>query len=121
MPKKDKNEALKDMPKTRKGKKLVTLDETNVDGRQKYSEVKVALPLHDADIELIMPNGETVTAQWRVEGPSLDIQFSKRQAVHNWKGDGMKPAAKQSKGNGHVRKANQLMIPLTDKVLEKKS
>jgi hypothetical protein len=62
---------------------------------------------------VVLPDGHTVTLQYRREGPSLGILFDKPQEVHCWNNEciGMDPAPSVNR-RLHVRLADQLMIPL---------
>ena len=86
------------------------------------SDLAVQLPKHDTDITVTFPGGQSVTLQWRVEGPSLDICLEQDETVICWKGDAMEPApvdphhrtsVQGPSGKAqHVRKAAQLCLPL---------
>lgn len=81
------------------------------------SDVSVYLEEHDTDINVVLPNGSTVSLQFRMSEdeesyPTLDVLLPEHMHVHNWRGEGMKPA-KTPKGQGkEVHDADQLMIPL---------
>ena len=71
----------------------------------------VKLQKHDSDIHVMLPNGDIIDIQWRIESPSIDIIFPKPVAVNNWEGEDMKPAPSVNR-QSHVRLADQLCIPL---------
>ena len=77
------------------------------------SDVSIDIPDHDTDIHLKLPNGESITLQFRPEGNTVDICLPKNMQVHNWQGSDMKPAPKQ-RGNKleHIRNADQLCVQL---------
>ena len=78
-----------------------------------YDHNTIQLPENDADIELKFPNGKTMTLQWRVESPSIDVLLPETLPVSNWIGTDMKPAPKFGK-HAEVRNADQLMLPLPE-------
>lgn len=83
----------------------------------KFKTIKVEMPLHDCDVEVIFPGGKTVTIQARPSNAdvnyngSLDIILPDDQHVTNWQGDDMTPA-KGVKGEPHTRIAKQLVTDL---------
>ena len=84
------------------------------------SEVEIKLPVHDTEVLLILPNGEEIICQFRIEGPSIDFCLPEDMPVHNYKGDDLEPAlADDPMGNRHIRRAKQLCIPLSKKVLKR--
>lgn len=38
-----------------------------------FGTVEVTMPQHECDIYLVMPNGDQITLQYRLEAPSLDV------------------------------------------------
>jgi len=75
---------------------------------------RIILQNRDRDIDVVLPDGNSVVLQYRREGPSLDILFDAPQAVHNLnnnKVDSMSPAPTLNHKR-HVHLADQLMIPL---------
>lgn len=72
----------------------------------------VTIPNHDYDLTLVLPSGEKITLEFRVEGtfPSLDVCFEKQRSVINW-GRNMVPAPQCGK---HVNERDvfQLWIGL---------
>ncbi len=92
-----------------KPKRLESPDAPNY----KASEVKVQLPDHDADVMLVLPNGEKIALQWRIELCSLDVcmEEGKNYPVTNWKGHNMEPSPTVQSFN-HIRLAGQLVIDI---------
>ena len=82
----------------------------------RFAEAEVSVPDVDTDIRLVLPSGEKMTLQYRVEGdyPSLDICFDRERETHNWARDmGAAPAVRQGrKLVQHVRKVLQLCLLL---------
>jgi len=88
----------------------------------RHGTVAIQLAAHDADIDVILPNGQKFVLQWRVEAPSLDVCLPFNTTVCNWKGIDMKSAppairGKNSKGTAHIREAGQLVIEFPEQVL----
>ena len=97
-----------------------------------YGEVDIELGDHDADIALVLPNGDKVTLQYRVEAPSIDVCLDTAASVTCWQGDDMDPAPKMTAhpdnpfakklealyAQGHIRYAKQLVIDLDPSQLE---
>ena len=86
-----------------------------------HDQITVNIPAHDADIELILPNGKKAVLQWRVEDVSLDICLPEdKMLVTCWEGNDMDPAKpylpdttpeeKQFFQDGHVRLCGQLVV-----------
>jgi hypothetical protein len=101
----------------------------------KYEAMKIQLDNFDNDVDLVLPNGEVISLQFRCEAPTLDIVLPEDLAVTNWEGDDMSPALpfhpKNDTGavinaddfnfneDGHIRVAKQLCIGLNPEYLEK--
>lgn len=83
-----------------------------------YSDVRVQLAPNDTDVIVKFPNGKEVNLQFRVEGPSIDINLPENLYVYNWLGSDMKPAKKAPKSGQEVRMADQLCIPLMPDYLD---
>jgi hypothetical protein len=79
-------------------------------GHYHSGEVEITLPLHDTDVNLVLPNGDTIALQYRVEGPSIDVVLPYDTSVTNWKGEDMEDAPKC--GKECIRLAKQLVIDL---------
>jgi len=75
---------------------------------------RICLQNRDRDIDIVLPDGQTITLQYRTEEPSLDVVFMQRQVVNCWANDTapMSPAP-GVRGKPHIRLADQLVIPLT--------
>lgn len=105
-----------------KNKLQVKKIETKRIGHNTYSEMSVQLATHDTDINVLLPNGEQVILQFRVESPSLDIILPGDLPVTNWSGDDMQPAkALRYKGMhmwAHIRKAKQLVVSFNEDILK---
>jgi hypothetical protein len=94
-------------------------------------EVTIELSDHDADITLVLPNGDKVQLQYRVEAPSIDVCLDTATSVTCWQGDDMDPAPKMAANpdhpnakkldalyaQGHIRCANQVVIDLNPAIL----
>ena len=50
----------------------------------KSSAQTIRVPNHDHDITLVLPCGEQITLQYRVESPSLDLCFSRPTGITVW-------------------------------------
>ncbi len=75
-----------------------------------YIEGTLALPSHDADLNIVFPGGQRAVLQWRVDTPSLDLCFDQPVDVFNDAED-MRPAdagPRRAQCVGVV----QLVIPL---------
>ncbi len=68
---------------------------------------------HDTDINLKLPDGNTISIQYRPESNTLDICLENSCLVHNW-GPGMSAAPKEKGAGSHVRKAEQICIDLDE-------
>ena len=88
--------------------------------RYKFTKKEIKIKPHDTDLEITLPNEDTVLIQFRPEGGTMDINFTKPTTVHNWMVD-MKPAPmeKFKPPHAHIRRAIQLCVDLGD-ALEKK-
>ncbi len=65
------------------------------------------------DVEVKLPAGRIITLQYRnYEEPCIDIILDQQHDVYNFANESMDPA--QAVGEPHVRKADQLCIPLND-------
>ena len=105
-----------------KNKLQVKKVETKRSGHHTYSEMSVQLAAHDTDINVLLPNGERVILQFRVESPSLDIILPGDLPVANWEGDDMQ-AAKPFPGyrrnkSAHILKTKQMVVNLPESVLD---
>lgn len=66
----------------------------------------------EADIHLMLPGGQVIQLQYRLESPSIDICLPDECCVTNWQGDDMEPAVARSSINPHIRQAKQLVVDL---------
>jgi hypothetical protein len=81
-----------------------------LDQDYRFTEHKVALPRHDADVTLTLPNKDEILLQWRVDGPTLDVCLPKPDHVVNcWYGHDLAPSP-PVQGFAHVRQCGQLCI-----------
>ena len=79
------------------------------------------LPPEDTDISLVLPNGQIIELQWRVESPCLDVCLP--EATHPvtcWEGGDLEPAKTDPRHPqmDHVRCCGQLAIAFGDEVLD---
>jgi len=72
---------------------------------------RIELGHKETDIDLILPRGQLVQLQYRLESPSIDVCLPTECGVVNWQGDDMEPADVVDK-QGHIRNAKQLVIDL---------
>lgn len=72
---------------------------------------RIELGHEDTDIDLVLPNGQVIKLQYRLENPSIDICLPTECGVTNWKGNDMEPA-KMIQHCPHYRYAKQLVIDL---------
>jgi hypothetical protein len=87
--------------------------------RYTFTTATLQLPRHECDVDLVLPNGQVISLQYRLEGPSLDVVLPEDTYVTNWQGDDMDPAfpAKEFP-DGHVRIAKQLVIDIDPEWVE---
>lgn len=86
----------------------------------KFKTIRVELPKHDADVEIVFPGGKIVLVQARPSNAdegyngSLDICLPDNTLVSNWHGDHMEsaPPASDNPLGSHERIAKQLVIEL---------
>jgi hypothetical protein len=89
-----------------------------------FSEVEIQLPKHDADVILVLPNGEKIQVQFRAcdEHPSIDICLPYDTSVTNWKGDDMEDAppinGHDDPNCQHIRVVKQLVIALKEESVQ---
>lgn len=73
----------------------------------KFTERRIKMPKHDADVVLVFPGGQELLIQARPSNAdgdypgSLDIVLPDDQAVTNWKGDDMANAPQVRGGRAH--------------------
>ncbi len=80
-----------------------------------YKQHRIQLGHCETDVDLVLPNGQVISLQYRLEAPSIDVCLPEDLAVTNWTGDDMEPAPEAgplSAGFAHVRLAKQLVIDL---------
>lgn len=94
---------------------LVTHESTNMIDQYAISDVAIAIPANDTDIDLQLPDGSSILIQFRPESNTVDVCLPQNMRVINWIGNQMKPAPKI--GLGHVRNCGQLCIALPDNCL----
>ena len=78
-------------------------------------QIKVNLPQdQETDVVLVLPNGQEITLQYRLEQPSIDVCLPEDLYVTNWQGDDMEPAPAidDDPERSHERLAKQLCIGL---------
>ncbi len=75
------------------------------------SSNKIKLGHKETDVNLVLPNGQVIQIQYRLEGPSIDVCLPTECCVTNWQGDDMEPAPAYKKEDC-VRLAKQLVIEL---------
>jgi hypothetical protein len=93
---------------------LIATEKTETIGDHKFTEVTVKLPQHETDVTLVMPNGQEVAIQIRLEGPTLDLCIDPNEMAldcTNWIGDSMQPAP-SIHDDQHVRQIHQICIGL---------
>jgi len=74
---------------------------------------RIELGRTETDIDVVLPNGQVIELQYRLESPSIDVCLPTECRVTNWKGDDMEPAGTNGRGHKHhVRDAKQLVIDL---------
>lgn len=88
--------------------------------RYRSGEIVVQVPDCDFDIICVMPNGQNLELQFRVEGCSLDVCLPSKAVVNCWKDDHLTPA------KPHVKQPNCLHVKqtcfcLNPKMFEEKS
>lgn len=85
---------------------------TQVSGDRRHGTVRVELPQdHEADVILVMPGGQEITLQYRLESPSIDICLPQPLLVTNWK-DGDLTPAQTDKKHPNMLKVQQTCIDL---------
>lgn len=74
----------------------------------------VTIPdVDEFDVEVKLPAGRMITLQYRnYEDPCVDIILDRQHIVYNFANESMDPA--KAAGGAHIRKADQLCIPLND-------
>jgi len=72
---------------------------------------RIQLGPGEMNVDLILPRGQLIQLQYRLESPSIDVCLPTECGVTNWEGDDMKPAKVVGKLK-HVRNAKQLVIDL---------
>lgn len=77
----------------------------------------IQLGQKEADITLVLPNGQEIELQYRLECPSIDVCLPEATSVTNWIGEDMEPAPAHD-GQEHVRKAIQLVIDINPEFVE---
>ena len=75
---------------------------------------RIELGPGEMNVDLILPRGQLIQLQYRLESPSIDVCLPTECGVVNWKGDDMEPADVVDK-KGHIRNAKQLVIDLNPK------
>jgi len=78
-------------------------------------EITINLPQYqETDVILVLPNGQKIALQYRLEMPSIDVCLPENLYVTNWKGDDMEPAPTldDNPERSHERLAKQLCIGL---------
>ena len=72
--------------------------------KHKFSEKQVEMPNNDNDVIVVLPTGERITLQYRVEYMSLDIIFPKENGSNCtvWSDSDMTPAKLDKRGDGKV-------------------
>ncbi len=74
---------------------------------------RIELGHEETDIDIVLPQGQVIQLQYRLEAPSLDVCLPEATSVTNWIGDDMKPAPLNGRErNSHVHKAQQLVIDI---------
>lgn len=68
----------------------------------KSSAQTIKLPNNDHDITLVLPCGERITLQYRVESPSLDLCFSRPTGITVWEDGDLTPARLNRNGDGVI-------------------
>ena len=77
---------------------------------------RIELGRKETDIDIVLPNGQVIKLQYRLESPSIDVCLPTECRVTNWKGDDMEPAGPSQGGHKyHVRDAKQLVIDFPPK------
>lgn len=94
----------------KKKDRLVVVESTVTRSTYTSSSVVINVPKHDTDVELVMPDGNCVSIQLRVESDTMDICFRDKYPAYNW-GEHMSPA-KTISGEKHLHLVNQLCIDL---------
>jgi len=75
------------------------------------------ISVHDeTDIDIILPNGQVIQLQYRLEAPSIDVCLPEPTSVTNWIGDDMEPAPLA--GQPHVHLAQQLVIDINPEFVD---
>ena len=72
---------------------------------------RIELGPGEMNVDLILPRGQLIQLQYRLESPSIDVCLPTECGVTNWEGDDMEPAKVVGKLE-HVRNAKQLVIDL---------
>lgn len=79
----------------------------------------IQLGQREADITLVLPNGQLIELQYRLLSPSIDICLPEPTSVTNWTGEDMEPAPLAGLcTKPHVHKAQQLVIDINPKFVE---
>ena len=72
---------------------------------------RIQLGHEETDVDVVLPNGEIIQLQYRLETPSIDVCLPTECTVTNWEGDDME-AAPTCHDTSHVHYAKQLVIDL---------
>jgi len=90
--------------------------------KYKFQEHRIELKDHDTDIRIVLPSGEQLIVQCRVEGPSIDLcmgdPLSKPEKTWSatcWIGPDMKPAPPGHNSYHHIRKVNQICLIMSER------
>lgn len=77
---------------------------------------RIELGHEETDIDVVLPNGQIIQLQYRLEAPSIDVCLPEVTSVTNWIGDDMEPAPLH--GKPHIHMAQQLVIDLNPKFID---
>lgn len=80
---------------------------------------QIELGHEETDINIVLPQGQIIQLQYRLESPSIDVCLPEPTSVTNWIGDDMEPAPlAKRKTRSHVHEAQQLMIDINPKFVD---
>ena len=73
----------------------------------------IELGHEETDVDIVLPNGQIIQLQYRLDSPSIDVWLPEATQVTNWIGDDMEPAPLFGTGaRPHVHQAQQLVIDI---------
>ena len=80
---------------------------------------RIELDREETDIDIVLPGGQIIQLQYRLEAPSLDICLPEPTSVCNWIGDDMDPAPLSGRRTKpHVHQAQQLVIDINPEFVD---